>query len=590
MNHRLISLRVDELPLLHHIIKDLGIKTCIDSVLDEHGNWSGISIGSVAEFWLCYILSECDHRLQNVEDWSRSRLDLLRVLNEDSSLNHLDFTDDKLGLILEKIGNSVVWGEIEQKINTNCLSVYRLEDESELASFRLDAAPMQSHGTVEKEGLLQHGYHKHHADLPQFKVKLCALDNELTHFAYPVTHLTVSGNTSDDELYIPIIRQSKSVLNGIAAYEKGNLYVGDSKFGSIANRGYVVGGQDYYLMPLSLIQLSQKERQRLIKESNKPSYVKVLGHQGQQEIEIAEGFEVLQGLDYRLDEVNLSWSERRLFVRGTVYAKSQQQSFDNSLAKIIAQLEELPTKKQGKTNPNSTEEYQEIIDKLLKDNNLENLLGVNIKCTETIKKLRAYGKKPARSQIAKVFCIEISKNEAAIEEHKLLLGWQVYATNAPKELLSFEKCVFKYRHQSNIESSFDNLRNKVTHLVPIYLQKDERIKGLVNILLLALKVCGVLEYRIAEALHKNNEQLTQIYEGNPKRGSKRPSSKRIFKAFDGISVALIFVNDKLQFTIITDLEPVQIKILQLLNIEKKIYTKLAEKIQIFFLKQLISET
>jgi transposase len=88
-------------------------------------------------------------------------------------------------------------------------------------------------------------------------------------------------------------------------------------------------------------------------------------------------------------------------------------------------------------------------------------------------------------------------------------------TNAPSDLLSFEKCVLKYRHQSNIESSFDDLRNKVAHLVPIYLQKDERIKGLVNLLLLALKVCAVLEYRIAGALSKNDEQLEQIYEGNP---------------------------------------------------------------------------
>jgi transposase len=590
MNRNLISLRVDELPLLYDIINDLGIKSSIDAVLEEHGNWSGISIGSITEFWLCYILSECDHRLQNVEDWSASRIDLLRLLSNNSLLSNLDFTDDKLGLLLEKIGDSRIWGEIEQNINTNCLSVYRLADESELATFRLDAAPMQSHGTVQEGGLLQHGYHKHHADLPQFKVKLCALDNELTHFAYPVTHLTVSGNTSDDELYIPIIKQSKAVLNGISGYEKGNLYVGDSKFGSIANRGYVVNGQDYYLMPLSLIQLSQKERQTLIKNSDKSGYFKVLRKESEQEVEIAQGFEILQELDYPLEEGKLKWSERRLFVNGTAYAKSRQCTFDIHLAKIIAQLEDLPTRKQGKTHLNSIEEYQEVIDKLLKDNDIEGLLEVNVKSTQTIKSLRAYGKKPVRTQITKDFSIEISKNQVAIEEHKSLLGWQVYATNAPKELLPFEKCVLKYRYQSNIENSFDDLRNKVAHLVPIYLQKDERIKGLVNLLLLALKVCAVLEYRIAEALSKNDEQLTQIYEGNPKRGSKRPSSKRIFKAFNGISIALIFVNDKLQLAIITDLKPVQIKILQLLNIEKEIYSKLAEKIQILFSNKNISET
>jgi transposase len=141
---------------------------------------------------------------------------------------------------------------------------------------------MQSHGEVSEGGLLQYGYHKQHANLPQFKVKLCTLDNELNHFAYPVTHLTVSGNKSDDELYMPIIKQSKAVLSGISGYEKGNLYVGDSKFGSISNRAYVVGGQDYYLMPLSLVQLSQKERDVLIKGSNKAAYFDVLRQEGDQ--------------------------------------------------------------------------------------------------------------------------------------------------------------------------------------------------------------------------------------------------------------------------------------------------------------------
>jgi transposase len=590
MESNLISLRVDELPLLHQLIGELGIKTSIDAVIGEHGNWSGISIGRITELWLCYILSECDHRLQNVEDWSESRLDLLRILSDDSTLSSLDFTDDKLGLLLDKIGDSRVWGEIEQKINEKSLSVYRLGDESDLATFRLDAAPMQSHGQVEAGGLLQYGYHKHHADLPQFKVKLCTLDNELNHFAYPVTHLTVSGNTSDDELYIPIIKQSKTVLSGILGYEKGNLYVGDSKFGSIENRAYVFKGGDYYLLPLSLVQFSQKEREDLISKSDKTTYIEVIRKEGEENIKIAAGFETLHELEYELEGEKLSWSERRLFVHSTAYAKSQQHGFDNRLEKVVAQLEDLPTRKQGKKNLISIEEYQETIDKLLKDNNLEGFLGVEIQSTETTKELRAYGSKGARSEITRTFSVIISKNEVAIEAHKSLLGWQVYATNAPKALLGFEKCVLKYRHQSNIESSFDDLRNKVAHLVPIYLQKDERIKGLVNLLLLALKVCAVLEYKIAEALSKSDEELRHVYEGNPKRGTKRPSSKRIFKAFDGISIALVFVNYQLQFAIMTQLEPVQLKILKLLNIEKDIYTNLAEKIQIFFSEKIISET
>ena len=127
-------------------------------------------------------------------------------------------------------------------------------------------------------------------------------------------------------------------------------------------------------------------------------------------------------------------------------------------------------------------------------------------------------------------------------------------------------------------------------LLPVFLQKDQRIKGLVNLLLLALKVCSVLEYKIAKALKDNKEELQQIYEGNPTRGSKRPSAKRIFLAFQGVSIALIFSNHQLKFALMTALEPVQIKILTLLNINPNIYTNLCDNIQIFFSENIITET
>ena len=135
---------------------------------------------------------------------------------------------------------------------------------------------MQSYGEVSSGGLLQYGYSKHHADLPQFKVKLATLDNALNHFAYPITHLTVSGNKSDDELYVDLIKQIKVVLAGIPNYSTGNLYVGDSKFGALASRAYVVKLADYYLMPLSLVQLSKAEYQQAILEPIQKKILKLL--------------------------------------------------------------------------------------------------------------------------------------------------------------------------------------------------------------------------------------------------------------------------------------------------------------------------
>ena len=571
MKRNLINLRVDDLPLLYSLVSSLGIQSSIDNQRREHGNWSGVSAGQIVELWLCYILSESDHRLQNVESWAESHLYLLRVLCGNDSLQSSDFTDDRLGYLLGYFGKDIVWQGVEEKINENSLEVYRFDSPEEMATIRLDAAPMQSYGKVASDGLLQYGYSKQHADLPQFKLKLATLDNELNHFAYPITHLTVSGNKSDDELYVDVIKRSKDVLKRITRYEKGNLYVGDSKFGAIASRAYVVESEDYYLMPLSLVQSSKTERQTLIKTSDKSLYEhvekaekEVKGKKGGK-ILVAEGFETTQELYYKIEDKVQVWTERRLFVRSEAYAKSQCHGFDNRLEKAKVAIEALSNRGQGKKVFKSEQDCQEAIDNLLKNNDLADFLTTEITVIEEKKELRAYGKKPARTKVTRHFSIKVSQIDTAIEDHKQLLGWQVYATNVPLALLSFENCVWKYRHQSNIESRFDDLRNKVAPLLPVFLQKEARIKGLVNLLLLALKVCAVLEYKIAQVLQQNDEQLYDVYEGNPKRATNRPSAKRLLNAFNGISIALIFDNYKLQFAVMTDLEPVQRKILNLLT-------------------------
>lgn len=590
MEKELISLRADDLPLLFTLMQKYGVGKSINRYVEVHGNWVGALPGEVLELWLCYILSNGDHRLSSVEKWAEQHLELLQVLSGITTLSSYDFSDDKLGLLLDYFSTENTWGAIETDINSSLLGVYRFEEGNSLKTFRLDAAPMQSYGSVKENGLLQHGYHKQHADLPQFKLKLCTLDNAVNHFAYPICHLVVDGKQADDGLYIPIMAESKKVLSGLKCYKSGNLFVGDSKFGSIGNRGYVVQNEDYYLMPLSLIQLSKTEREELIKESIVGEYKQVLKKKQEEEILIAEGFEVKQALESIIDETSYKWEERRLFVRSVNYAKSQKAALDRRLNKAHRSLLDLGDSKQGKRVPKTRIDYLGRIANILKTNRVEGLIGFDIKENQTTKIIRAYGKYPEREVTESDFSLDCWLKEEEIEERKLYLGWQVYATNTSIDLLSFEQCVWKYRQQSNIESRFDDLRNKMAPLLPVFLQKDNRIEGLVNILLLALKICSTMEYVIAKALQEQNEKLCGVYEGNPKRGTVRPSAKRLLKAFEGISISLIFIDKQFQFALMTKLETVQLKILKLLGIKTEIYTDLPSKIEMFFSKNKITET
>jgi hypothetical protein len=81
-----------------------------------------------------------------------------------------------------------------------------------------------------------------------------------------------------------------------------------------------------------------------------------------------------------------------------------------------------------------------------------------------------------------------------------------------------------------------------------------------------------------------------VYEGNPRRGTPRPSATRILNTFKPISIALIFSQKQLDFAVITKLEPVQQKILELLDIDPKSYTDLPRKIQMSLTTKKMTET
>lgn len=590
MEKELLNIRIDDLPLLYAIIKQLKIGETVNKHLIVHGNWLGALPGEIIELWLCYMLSTSDHKLSSVEEWSENHLEFLRVMSDLPDLSVQDFSDDKLGLLLDYVSVQNKWDLIETGINRRLLGLYRLDSADDLSVVRLDAAPFQTYGKVQPEGLLQYGYSKHHAKTGQFKVKFGVLDNVVNNFSLPICHLTVSGNTSDDELYKPIIASSKEMLSGISGYEKGNLYVGDNKFSSIGNRIYVVQGEDYYLMPLSLIQLSKEERTRLIGASDSKSYYQVEKEEKGKKVLVAEGFEITQDLDYMEGEKRIEWKERRLFVRSVSYAASQEKSLENRLKKATEAIEKLTERGKGKRVLETRKEYKMAIAKILKENKVEGLLEVTIVGNKKEKKVRAYKERPARVTVTWNFQLSHERNTAAIEKQKMMQGWQVYATNVEQKKLSFEKCVWKYRHQSNVESRFNDLRNKIVPLLPIFLQKDNRIKGLVNILLLALKVCSVIEYKVAKALKDKGEELKNVYEGNPKRGTSRPSATRIFNAFKFISISLIYSQKKLDFAVMTKLEPVQKKILELLGLDHQIYTDLPRKIQMFLSEKKMTET
>jgi transposase len=72
--------RVDDIPLLLAQLDRMGVQELLDQHFPTDGNWQGLSLGPVAIVWLTHILSQADHRLNQVQSWTEQRIESLGIL------------------------------------------------------------------------------------------------------------------------------------------------------------------------------------------------------------------------------------------------------------------------------------------------------------------------------------------------------------------------------------------------------------------------------------------------------------------------------------------------------------------------------
>src|ERR671924_1150741 len=242
----IITERVDDIPLLLEQMQRMHLPTLIDHHFPTHGNWQGLSLGWVSTIWLSSILSRGDHRLVHVEPWVNNRLWTLRRATG-QAVERLDFTDDRLELVLQHVSDDLRWAQFESALNQHTVRVYDLSG----ARLHVDSTTARAYTLVSEAGLFQFGHSKdHRPDLPQVKVMQAVLDP----LGMPVATDVVSGDRADDPLYLPCIaRVQKSLGCG------GLLFVGDCKMAAHATRAFIALSGDYYLCPLPQVQLAEGE-------------------------------------------------------------------------------------------------------------------------------------------------------------------------------------------------------------------------------------------------------------------------------------------------------------------------------------------
>lgn len=549
------SQRVDDIPLLLAIMAELGIQQEMDQAISPHGLWQGCSVGTIVVVWLCYILTEQDHRLEPVQSWVNSRQSLFnRLLGIE--LRETDFTDDRLANVLTMLGVAEKQEVIAQRLSRDWITMYELP--TKVSRYDSTTIAVYQAADEDEESIIGYGQSKdHRPDLAQFKVMLSSLDMGL-----PLTSQVVNGKRADDGLYVPAYDQVVRTV-GHSRF----LAVGDSKMAAWATRCHFAVGGSWYLCPYREPASKGEDTDKWIEEALKhPQQWQAVTQIDERTGEIKTIAQVYAWSrpqeSYGPDGELVTWDERVLVTHSLALQQGLTTRREKKEAKLYQALDKLrlpPSR--GRKRYRTEFELRQVVDQLLTQFGLTGLVNVT------------FTAEPHKDGGQRWLVADYHRHQAAWQAMVARLGWHIYLTNVPEEDYTVAQIIHTYRRQPLLERSISRLKSRNLHIRPVFLHDQQRISALTWLLVLALRILVLTEFRIRRELQLRHQAIIGLKPASPATATQRPTTERILQAFDNITWSIVSLEQTQHFHL-TPLTQTQLHILDLLNLSSDIYLSL----------------
>ena len=525
--------RIDDIPLLISLGQKLGLDEAVDTHLGTHGLQHGLTNDELVLTWLAYILSEGDHRKSGVEDWAwRHRRTLEQLLGH--PLRRVDFSDDRLGNLLQRFSAREKWEALESSMWQAEMQVYDLEVEC----VRLDSTTSYGYHAITETGVMQYGYSKdHRPDLPQLKLMAALAEPAGQCLAVDL----YAGQTADEGLYVPLYQRVRQILG-----KTGLLYVGDCKMAVLATRAHIAQAGDYYLTRLPRNLYSAEQWQAWVAQREACDHLTLFWEAGKLR---GAGCEWTHTLTAEIAGQTVHWEERLQWIYSPAVAATQLQALETRLQRATAELQTLtPEPGRGKRAIREEEVLQARIAALLQRYQVEGLLQPHwerVEQCETryVGRGRGSATRPTREVVQVHYRItRVERQAAAITATQHNCGWHLQVTNAPQAALGLQRATTTYQAGWHLEHDFHKLKDHPLGLSPLFVWREDQILGLTRLLLLALRLLTLIETQVARGLLADDQSLTGLYEGQPRRTTQRPTAARLLKALSRAEITLTAVH------------------------------------------------
>ncbi len=567
---KILSERIDDVPLLISVMKKMGLQEIIDRHIPYHHKQRELSWGWTAVVWLAYILSEGDHRKVVVRDYIKEMEFTLRELTG-QAINELDFTDDRLTKLLKYFSNTEYWHKIEHDMGSNAITIYELDSKD----VRVDATTVSGRHKVEKGGIFQFGNSKDDPDLPQIKLMSGSIDP----LGMPLVTDVVSGEKADDKLYIPAIDRLWKIVD-----KSGLLITGDCKLSAFNIRLHIKGQRNHYLTTLPLTGKTAEEMEGWIKDGmakDKKKELEELKSTAKKgnEILVSKGYEFERELSGLIDEKEKKWLERVIISKSPAYADRIEKGFEKRLENAMAKLNALtPQRGRGKRQITEESKLKEAVEKILKLHKVAGFIKYEYeKEVEEITKFAGRGRgskdrKKVTEERIRYQITNVAGDEDKIEEEKEKFGWKAFVTDVSKKRLTFQGVIRHYRNEYRVERIFNRLKSRFG-ISPIYVKRGDQIIGKAHLLTVAVKIYTLIEFVVRRSLQKDGEKLGGLHAENMRKRTDTPTAERILKSFSKITLFVIESGDMIVRSL-SPLTPLQKNIMERLGLSASVYERL----------------
>lgn len=552
------SYSVGALPIINHVLDRMNLEQILQSHLPREDERTKIPTGRGLMLLVRNVLVSREP-LYGVGEWaSRYAPDLLGLtpgqiaaMNDDRSGRWLTrfFAYDPPTIALAVTTHSVRRFQVD---------LDELHNDSTTVTFcgAYSGAEREQERHGRRTPAITFGHNKDHR--PDLKQLLYILT--VSHDGGVPVHFRVcSGNVIDDQTH----RETWDLLHQLAG-KPDFLYIADCKLATTANMTYIHGHGGRFVTVLP--QTRKEDGVFRTQLASGRILWRPLWEKTDEYDQVVDRFSISDAPMLTAEGFRLIW------YHSTRKAELDAATRATSIRRGLLDLAELREKLHGpRTRYRDQAKVYDAVAEILKKYDLSELIPVTVKETPVEKFRQNHRGRPGPNthyikQVKHRFDLEYEIDHAKLDAAEVLDGVFPLVTN--DRTLSELELLHAYKRQPTIEKRFEQMKTDFA-IAPVWLKDVERVDALMGVYYLALLAEALLERELRKAMEREGlESLPMYPEG---RACRRPTARRLIDLFDPIQRHEIHQPGKAPVVTVTELTPLQKRLLRLLQIPASSY-------------------